>query len=106
MSQQIPRTLNFTSEQIIPREEMHGLCSSASCCVDYEYRCSIFLSGPQTWPIASTRPLVMCFWSFLLSLPVWTLELELQQDELEESYGMKRQMCNVFVQSFNKNMLL
>lgn len=34
------------------REEkkMHGLNYIASCCVDSEYHCSIFLLGPWTWP--------------------------------------------------------
>lgn len=39
---------------------------------------------------------------FLPFSPYLNSGLELRQDELEESYGMRRQMCNVFVQSFNK----
>lgn len=41
------------------KKKMHGLNSIASCCVNYEYRYSIFLLGPQTWP-TSTRLFLHC----------------------------------------------
>lgn len=67
-----------------------------------------FYPVPRRGQLLLLVPFLRC--NVLLVFPPFSpcldSELELQQDELEESYGMKRQMCNVFVQSFNKNMLL
>lgn len=59
VSQRIPRILNSISKPIISWEKMHGLNYIASCCVDYEYRCSIFLFRLPAWP-TSTRPFLHC----------------------------------------------
>lgn len=107
MSQQIPRILNFISKQIISsKKKMHGLNSIASCCVNYEYRCSIFLLGPQTWP-TSTRLFLHCnvLLVFLLFSP--SLDSGFSHGRLNWKKPVAwKGKCAMFLFSLNKNMLL
>lgn len=77
------------------------LTSIASCCVNYEYRCSIFIMRPppQEKNIWYFGCIVMCFLLVILFHSVFGGWMYSQQAEMK---GMKRQMCNVFVQSLNK----
>lgn len=86
---------------------MHGLNYIASSCVDSEYHCSIFLLGPWTWP-PSTCLFLHCnvLLVFLLFSPSLDSGFRSRRGKLKETFGMKRQMCNVSVQSWNKMMLL